>query len=339
MKKCLLFAFILCATTKLVQAQGLHFSQFNNAPLLTNPSNTGLMHDADYRVGVNFRNQWNTIPVKFTTFSAFGDIQLKKDNDANGWFGIGGAIFSDKAGDGILSLTQGQLTVAYHQKINYSSMISVGFGGAFMQRSLDFNKMSYDMQWNGFGFNTGLPNGENNKNERTSYADVSAGVSYAVFPHEDLFAKFGFGLMHVNRATESFYEDKNKLGLRPTIGAEVIYKFSKDWIIHPSVYGSMQKGSYELIIGTDFAYNISKFNSNRPTIFSMGVYYRLQDAVIASVAYEFAGLKMQFSYDVTTSGLSKANNSNGAFEFSLIYKGLFGRNQQSSKGGFNCPRF
>jgi hypothetical protein len=37
-----------------VDAQDLHFSQYFNAPLLTNPANTGFEPDADYRVGINY---------------------------------------------------------------------------------------------------------------------------------------------------------------------------------------------------------------------------------------------------------------------------------------------
>lgn len=39
-------------------AQDLHFSQFFNAPLLTNPANTGFIPEGDYRIGFNIRNQW-----------------------------------------------------------------------------------------------------------------------------------------------------------------------------------------------------------------------------------------------------------------------------------------
>ena len=34
-----------------VYAQDLHFSQFFNSPLTTNPANTGFIPDADYRIG------------------------------------------------------------------------------------------------------------------------------------------------------------------------------------------------------------------------------------------------------------------------------------------------
>ena len=38
--------------------QDLHFSQWFNAPLITNPANTGFIPDADYRLGANYRDQW-----------------------------------------------------------------------------------------------------------------------------------------------------------------------------------------------------------------------------------------------------------------------------------------
>ncbi|HTE10970.1 MAG TPA: hypothetical protein VK645_08370, partial [Chitinophagaceae bacterium] len=36
--------------------QDLHFSQFFNSPLTTNPANTGFIPDADYRIGANYRS-------------------------------------------------------------------------------------------------------------------------------------------------------------------------------------------------------------------------------------------------------------------------------------------
>ena len=45
----------------LSMGQDLHFSQFYNSPLTTNPANTGFIPDADYRIGVNYRNQWSSI--------------------------------------------------------------------------------------------------------------------------------------------------------------------------------------------------------------------------------------------------------------------------------------
>src|SRR5258708_39442880 len=50
--------------------QDLHFSQFMNSPLLTNPANTGFIPQADYRLGMNYRNQWSAImAVPYKTMS------------------------------------------------------------------------------------------------------------------------------------------------------------------------------------------------------------------------------------------------------------------------------
>src|SRR5688572_32061687 len=62
-----------------LKGQDLHFSQFMNSPLTTNPANTGFIPDGDYRIGINYRNQWSSImAVPYKTMSAFGDAQLDR---------------------------------------------------------------------------------------------------------------------------------------------------------------------------------------------------------------------------------------------------------------------
>jgi hypothetical protein len=51
----LILGFAAVFASLFVQAQDLHFSQFFNSPLSTNPANTGFIPDGDYRLGVNFR--------------------------------------------------------------------------------------------------------------------------------------------------------------------------------------------------------------------------------------------------------------------------------------------
>ena len=86
------------------KAQDLHFSQFFNSPLTTNPANTGFIPEGDYRLGVNFRNQWSSVmTLPYKTMSAFGDFQLMKPGDEQsdkGWWGVGAVILRDVAGGG-----------------------------------------------------------------------------------------------------------------------------------------------------------------------------------------------------------------------------------------------
>ena len=63
--------------TTSLKAQDLHFSQFINAPLLTNPANTGFIPDGDYRLGAQYRDQWSSImTVPYKTMSVWGDAQV-----------------------------------------------------------------------------------------------------------------------------------------------------------------------------------------------------------------------------------------------------------------------
>src|SRR5436190_20001483 len=87
-----------------LHAQDLHFSQFFNSPLTTNPANTGFIPDADYRIGANYRNQYSTVmTVPYKTMSIFGDAQVLRDRIENGWVGLGGVILRDVAGSGNLT--------------------------------------------------------------------------------------------------------------------------------------------------------------------------------------------------------------------------------------------
>ena len=71
---CLLFAVM-------ARAQSIHFSQYYNAPLLLNPANTALLPENDFRIGMNYRNQWSVVPVPYNTFSAYGDLKVGGNRD------------------------------------------------------------------------------------------------------------------------------------------------------------------------------------------------------------------------------------------------------------------
>jgi hypothetical protein len=87
-------SYLLAITVAIIStslcAQDLHFSQFFHSPLTTNPANTGFIPEGDYRLGVNYRDQWSSImTVPYKTMSAFGDIQLFRDRLENGWVRFG----------------------------------------------------------------------------------------------------------------------------------------------------------------------------------------------------------------------------------------------------------
>ena len=334
--------YLLAAVSSLLlniqtSGQGLHFSQYYNAPLLLNPANTALMPESDYRVGVNYRQQWAAIPVPYKTTSIYADFQALRNKNLTNWLGLGVAFWSDKAGNGDLSLSRTEAFVAYHVQMGESSMFSVGASAAYVQRSVDFNKLSFDSQWDGFMFDSNIPNGESGYVAQTNFVDISAGVNYALFPNENMYLKIGIGMAHVTQPKESFYGQVNKLGMRPTANIDLLLKLSESVILNPSLYYTTQKSASEFLYGTLFQVNLSK-SEKASTQLIVGGYHRLKEAVVGTMGVQYGHLRVMSSYDFTTSSISVANKGRGAFELALRYEGLYGEFSRSRQS-YNCPRF
>jgi hypothetical protein len=57
-----------------LQAQDIHWSQFQSSPLNLNPALSGFF-DGDYRFVLNHRNQWKSVTTPYNTFSGSIDMQ------------------------------------------------------------------------------------------------------------------------------------------------------------------------------------------------------------------------------------------------------------------------
>ncbi len=336
-----LWAFVLLLSSLISPisslAQGVHFSQFYNSPLLVNPANAGLLPAGDWRVGAAYRTQWRTVPVPYSTTSVFADFQIAPNSDGSSWLGLGGAFFSDKAGNGDLKLSRSEFFAAYHLGTSYTSRLSFGLNGGYNARTVDFAKLTFDSQWDGFNFNTSLPNAEGGYTGRASYWDVGAGLSYAYFPSDAFYVQASAGVAHLNRPAESFYNGENRIGMRPsaTIDAQILV--NGGFIVNPNIYYTRQKGAQQTVVGSIFRWNILGTGRGSQQ-FILGTHYRWKDAVIASVGYQLGGLRVTTSYDVTTSSLGLYNGRAGALEINLLYEGVYGDANKHPKG-MGCPRF
>lgn len=338
MRNVLLFLLIYLLGYAQVQAQDTHFSQYYNTPSLLSPANTALMPDFDYRAGVIFRNQWVKVPAPFRTFSAFADFKTLKNPENTNWLGIGGAFYTDRSGAGDLALNKVQLNLAYHIQMGFYSMLSIGAGLSYVQRSVDFSRLSYDVQWDGFRFNSNVPNGESYAFQKTSYADLSSGINYAFFPNENVYLKLGVGLSHINRPKESFYKQENRIAMRPIGSMDLLLRLDDRWIANFSGYYSEQRGASEILYGAQVSSNLSPAFSV-PTVLSLGIYHRFGDAIIPTVGLEWNSVSIMTSLDIAVSKMSKAAAGTGAFEISLIYRGLYENSGGKNRSGYNCPRF
>ena len=106
---------------------------------------------------------------------------------------------------GNLTLTRGDFSLAYHVQTSDQFMISAGLAGGYASRSIDYNKLYFGMQWDGFKFDRSFASGENNINVvKTNFFDVAAGINFSYFPNELAIMKIGVGFSHINQPKETF---------------------------------------------------------------------------------------------------------------------------------------
>jgi type IX secretion system PorP/SprF family membrane protein len=334
-----IYSIIILSVT--ANAQGIHFSQFFNAPILLNPANTAMLADDDYRAGVHYRNQYQNIAVPYNTVSAFTDFGIGRDQNETNWWGVGGAFWHDQAGAGKLSLTKAQINAAYHVVVGEKNMISFGASVGYVNRRIDLSQFSFDSQWDEFSFNNDLPSKEKIASGVTSYFDIQPGMNFSHFDNEKFYYKLGASVLHINQPKETFLGGTNRLGMRPVLDFEMSYKTNKNLIMSPSVYYTYQKAASELVVGFMTTSNLkgnSNYYRNDRNELLLGLYNRVGDALIFMSGYRYKNTTFTASYDHTISGLSAANSGVGAIEFSLIYTSKYGSygNERKILG---CPRF
>jgi type IX secretion system PorP/SprF family membrane protein len=319
------------------KAQDLHFSQFFNSPLSTNPANTGFIPDADYRIGAHFRNQWASILASpYKTYSIYGDAQVLRNRFENGWLGLGGLLLSDQAGTGGLRSTKVYGSIAYHQMLGESSLLSAGFNVGWANKRVDQTKLTFPDQFDGIFFDNTLGTSVVFVNNNVSYFDMQVGMNYAYFPDENTYINAGYSIHHVNRPQETFFTespDSSRIPMRHIAFINALLKVNDRVIINPNIYYSNQAKSHELMLGLNANYNLSGAGEKQ---LIAGLYYRSGDAVVPMLGFEISNIRFTFSYDVTTSPLRNFNNSQGAQEFNLMKKGFY---SEPGARQVLCPRF
>ena len=177
---------LLCICFQLSQAQDLHFSQYFSVPHQINAANTGYFN-GDYRIGLDYKYQWpwgiqNGFST-FNTYTAFADISFL-DNKINetDWMGFGVGLFagSGRRRDDFLPANT-DCPLAYHKGLNKYNRVVLSFGAGlrFVQRSIDFDRLYFNNQWNDREFDLTIDNLEPFNSESNIYMDLHAGLNFS----------------------------------------------------------------------------------------------------------------------------------------------------------------
>ena len=317
-----------------VQAQDPHFSQFFASPLTLNPAFTGKF-DGTWRLAVNHRDQWPSIPKAYVTTSGSFDFGILSNRLPKGdVFGIGISGLSDQSADAALKLNYGSLSLSYHKALdeNGYNTIGAGFQATYSSAILDRNKLTFEDQLTSAGF-TGVTNETFSNGTSQNYTDMNAGVLFSGSSNGLNNYYIGVSMYHINKPSLSFIDKTWNLASRMTVHAGGSFPINETVMFNASAIYQAQNKASETVLGGAISANLNGDDRN-PTAVYFGSWLRLNDAVIPYVGIEINGLRIGASYDINTSGLKAATASRGGTEFSLIYI-----HRPAEVQGIPCPRF
>ena len=317
-----------------LRAQDIHFSQFYLSPLNLNPAMTGVMN-CNVRLVANYRNQWASVLRNnaYNTYSVSYDHRIPVGR--YDFFGVGGTFWGDTAGEANFSTLTGKVSASYSKRMGgyrkQSQYLVVGLEAGVAQRSIDFLKLRWGTQHDGEGgFDASLPSLETKfDQDNFLFADMAAGLLWFMNFDENNNLYFGGAFHHLNRSDQSFSsEDEDLLYSRFTVHAGGEFMVTDRTGIVPGVIVMSQGPSFQVNAGTSLKFLLGKSRRTYQA-FQVGLWTRisnkiesgvLNDAAILSTRFDYNNFSLGFSYDINISPLQPASNSNGGFEFALVYK-------------------
>lgn len=345
----LILIFFFVAIAQLVQAQDPRFSQFYASPLNLNPAMTGV-YEGQFRVVANYRELYNSIlgSEPFRTISASFDMrhQVNRGN----YVGFGVNLMRDAAGLSNFNRQTAAVSASVMKQLNggrYRANDQFLIAGAQLgvgQHGLNWNKLwftnQYDQENGAINFDN--PSGEGFLNNSSDmYIDFNAGVLWYALFDERQSIYFGGALHHLNSPNISFLDQEDELPSRwvAHMGGEL--PFGKELSILPAIAVMGQNQSLSTTLGANFRFTNREW---RELALRAGAWAHVVnqldsgfalDAVTATAILELEAWNLGFSYDITTSTLTAANNGRGAFEVSLIYT----HPAKAKRRDVNCPNF
>jgi type IX secretion system PorP/SprF family membrane protein len=312
------WCFIILLVIPSLSGQDLHYSQFYNSPLNINPALTGIFN-GDLRFSGNFRDQWRSVPVPYTTYTGTFDMKLYPSNSEKGFWGFGVNFNYDESGFVKLNLVQIGLSLSYTAILNQNNFLTGGLSIGVAQRSLGERNITSPNQWTGLQFDPTLPIGENFDNFNFLYFDFSGGLNYRL-QGNDTRSKLdlGAGYFHINRPNQTFLEGgaRNGLPSRLSLHALGALKLTNSLDLLVNAMYQTQGPNSETLAGLGAKIHINQ-RRGRELAFALLAHSRFGDAIIPSIEFHYKTWHAGFSYDFNTSAFTQATNRRGGPELSL----------------------
>jgi type IX secretion system PorP/SprF family membrane protein len=334
----------LCKST--LQGQDASFSQYYAAPLMLNPSLTGLF-DGNYRLQGIYRDQWRGSQLNpMKTFTTGVDVRFDLQNQFGKYkdaVGVGVNFVRDLAGPFQLSTTGMFLHGAFHKSLknNEPKYLSGGFSFGVMQRGVNVASLDFQDSFNGINaFDRATL--ENLPANNFTFLDYSLGLNYTYSPKKALGYSIGVSAAHLDRPEQSFYRrggnfTENELSLIPNSNLPIRYAIHGHLLIpvngiewSPRINFMQQGKSLLGQAGLNIRIPMDKDNTKA---IHWGGWLRAANK-LEGMGISDLGLLLGYQIDTFLLGLSYDYNllkissfkTPGTFELSITYFGTYDNN-------------
>ena len=302
-------------------SQDIHWSQFYNSALNLSPALTG-MQEGDMRFQVNYKNQWNRVPVGYKTLSATYDGKYYTPRLRNSMFGIGLSVNYDKSGYSKLEQQNIQILGSLTHRMGENHFLTGGIDIGFTQRAFDFSDLSFSNQWNGDVYVPSLASREPNDGTSAKYVDFSVGINYHFqLPKKRTKVDLGVGLFHINEPIgNSFWADNTVFLPRRAsfYGLATVYLAPNVDFIGSASF-QYQIGHNEQLYSVAGRFHITK-EKTKELALQFGAIFRNKDAFAPAMEVHYKKQwQLAFTYDINFSPFKITTEKIGGPEFSLTY--------------------
>lgn len=333
------FYFILYLTMHvfLVEAQDISISNPSALTTYLNPAYTGIIN-RDTRFGLISRTQGN-VYSPYKTSGIAGDGAIYYNKNKSDFIGVGAYILSHDEGAKLLKQISVNIGLSYSKFLSSADdLVTLGFQAGICQKSLNINSglLNWDSQWNPFTNDWDFKSiGEYYDSRNVNYYDYAIGALYNKKISSKIKIASGVSVQHLNRpelvnnskpyGPYKTGNENDKLPRKYTIHAtgEIYTGENATSLIIPTFILSKMVTQKFILIGLDwkniFSDDSKTTNYLKQKSVSFGIYYRWNDAIVPHIRAEYKDINIFIAYDFTTSRLSNANKSVGAYEFGLQY--------------------
>jgi len=296
-------------------AQDIHWSQFNDNPIFQNPGNAGHFN-GDLRFVGNYRDQWRSVTVPFSTISFSVDANYYKNKN----LGYGLMVFHDVVGDGHFRTIELEGNASYQIKLTSDSMHTIrpGINIGMNHRQVNFDQFQFDNQFNGINYDPTLPTNEIYSTDRKTNFTFGVGSIYQYYKNARFTFTGGFGAYNLNRPNQGFYNDIIPRDIRVNLFGKGLYKLNYDWDLVPGVNISIQGKYREIILGSSVKYTLVNRLGEYRALYG-GLFYRNRDAAYMSIGMDYQAWFVGVSYDFNFSKLVPASQVRGGLEIAVRY--------------------